>query len=217
MVMKNTLLSLPDIIGLRRRAQSLAVLDAIMSPDWQYRYYSFNSKWDVDEMMASRKNGSGEELYVLFTRFGAILKGFDHESLMSPWARDDQSLWPLIFESVPTVFEQFLKEPSFDIPDTTFCVWRQNSDSSWQVSSIEYPDTDEGADGSEEQLALFAGGPELYLEFAKEYFEKSVPLETVKQIYGHEPITELAVSQLNPDADPKSLDAELPEIGYPSR
>jgi hypothetical protein len=215
--MKNTLLSLPDIIGLRRRAQSLAVLDAIMSPDWQYRYYSFNSKWDSGEMMASRKNGSGDELYVLFTRFGAILKGFDHESLMSPWARDDQSLWPLIFDSVPTAFEQFLKEPSFDIPDTTFCIWRQNSDSSWQVSNIEYPDANEGADGSEEQLALFAGGPELYLEFAEEYFEKSVQLETVKQVYRHEPITELAVSQLNPDADPKSLDAELSEIGYPSR
>lgn len=84
MVVKNTLLRLPDIIGLRRRAQSLAVLDAIMSPDWQYRYYLFNSKWDADEMMASRKNGSGDELYVLFTRFGAIFKGFDHESLMSP-------------------------------------------------------------------------------------------------------------------------------------
>lgn len=115
------------------------------------------------------------------------------------------------------MFEQFLKEPSFDIPDTTFCIWRLNSDSSWQASNIEYPDADEGADGSEEQLALFAGGPELYLEFAKEYFEKSIPLETVKQIYRHEPITELDLRQLNPDADLKSLDAGLPEIGYPSR
>lgn len=84
---KKTLLQLPDVDALRQKTQSLAVLDAILSPDWQYQYYSCNSKWDVDEMMASRKNGCGDELCILFNRSGAILKGFDHESCMSPWAR----------------------------------------------------------------------------------------------------------------------------------
>jgi hypothetical protein len=55
MVMRSTLSVLPDVNTLRRKAQALAVLDAIMSPDWQYRYYSFNSQWDRNEMMASRK------------------------------------------------------------------------------------------------------------------------------------------------------------------
>jgi hypothetical protein len=123
MVMKSTLSILPDVVTLRRKAQSLALLDAIMSPNWQYRYYSFNSKWGTDEMMASRKNGSGDELYILFSPFGAILKGFDHESLMSPWTREDQSLWPQVFDGVPMVFKHFLGEPAFDIPNTTFCVW----------------------------------------------------------------------------------------------
>jgi hypothetical protein len=208
---------LPEVVGLRRRAQSLAVLDAIMSPDWQYRYYSFNSKWDLGEMMASRKNGSGDELYILFNSFGAILKGFDHESYMSPWARDDQSLWPLIFDGVPAVFEQFLKEPSFDIPNTTFCVWRQNNDSSWHVAAVKYPDADESSDGSEEQLALFAGGPERYVQFAGEYFEKTIPIEPVERIYQHEAISDLNIRQLNPEMDRQSLDAELIEIGYPSK
>jgi hypothetical protein len=160
MVMKSTLWILPDAVTLRRKAQSLALLDAIMSPNWQYRYYSFNSKWGTDEMMASRKNGSGDELYILFSPFGAILKGFDHESLMSPWTREDQSLWPQVFDGVPMVFKHFLGEPAFDIPNTTFCVWRQDADPSWQIGTVEYPDADESSDGSEEQLALFAGGPE---------------------------------------------------------
>jgi hypothetical protein len=216
MVLKNTLSILPDPTNLRRKAQSLAVLDAIMSPEWQYRYYLFNSKWDTREMMASRKNGSGDELYILFTRFGAILKGFDHESFMSPWAREDQSLWPGIFDGVPAVFSEFLSEPSFDISNTTFCIWRQNGDTLWRRGDIEYPDGDESADGSEEQLALFAGGPELYLDFAKEYFEKSVPLETVRQIYEHEPFSQLDIRRLNPEVDLESLEEELSEIGYPS-
>jgi hypothetical protein len=217
MVMKNTLLTLPDVVSLRRKAQSLAVLDAIMSPDWQYRYYSFNSTWGKDEMIASRKNGSGDELYILFNPFGAILKGFDHESFMSPWAREDQSLWPLIFDGVPAVFQQFLREPSFDIPNTTFCVWRRSDDASWQVANVEYPDSDEGSDGSEVQLSLYAGGPQPYLEFAKEYFERDLDLEAVSQVYRHEPITEVRVKQLNPEIDLQSLDAELLEIGYPSK
>jgi len=214
--MKSTLSVLPDVTTLRRKAQSLAVLDAIMSPDWEYRYYSFNAKWDADEMMASRKNGSGDELYVLFNRVGAILKGFDHESSMSPWEREDQSLWPQVFDHVPSEFRTFLKEPSFDIPNTTFCVWRRNEDSLWHVGNIEYPDGDEKSDGSEEQLSLFAGGPELYVNFANEYFEQTIPLEAVGHVYRHEVLTEAVVKELNQDADIASLGPELTSIGYPS-
>jgi hypothetical protein len=155
MVMRNTLAVLPDVATLRRKAQALAVLDAIMSPEWQYRYYSFNSRWDTNERMASRKNGSGDELYVLFNSFGAIMKGFDHESFMSPWAREDQSLWPGIFDGVPGEFQSFLKEPAFDIPNTTYCLWRRDANATWQVGNIEYPEGDANSDGSEEQLALF--------------------------------------------------------------
>jgi hypothetical protein len=216
MVMKSTLSVLPDVITLRRKAQSLAVLDAIMSPDWQYRYYSFNAQWDADEMMASRKNGSGDELYVLFNPVGAIMKGFDHESFMSPWAREDESLWPQIFDQVPAEFRAFLKEPAFDIPNTTFCVWRRNEDSSWHVGNIEYPDGDEKSDGSEEQLSIFTGGPELYVEYASEYFERAIPLEIVNLVYHHEVLTETVVKQLNHDADIAVLEPELSSIGYPS-
>lgn len=216
MVMKSTLSVLPDVVTLRRKAQALAVLDAIMSPDWQYRYYSFNSQWDADEMVASRKNGSGDELYVLFNPSGAILKGFDHESFMSPWAREDQSQWPRIFDFVPEEFQSFLKEPAFDIPNTTFCIWRRNADASWQAGNIEYPDGDENSDGSDEQLALFAGGPDLYVRFAKEYFEQAIPLEAVARVYSHQVLTDTIIKQLNPQSDLPSLEPDLVEIGYPS-
>ncbi len=50
-----------------------------MSPEWEYRYYSINSKWDEGEMMASMRNGSGDEYFILFDSHGAIMKGFDHD------------------------------------------------------------------------------------------------------------------------------------------
>jgi hypothetical protein len=124
MVLKTRLSALPDIEGLRKLTKSLAMLDAIMSPEWEYRYYSFNSTWGPGEMMASMRNGQGDEYFILFDSHGAIMKGFDHESAMSPWSADEEKTWPGIFDDVPEEFKSFLSEPAFSIPETTFCIWR---------------------------------------------------------------------------------------------
>lgn len=207
--------ALPATGILRAKAQSLAVLDAIMSPEWQYRYYFFNSKWGDGEMMASMTDSCGDNFFILFNQHGAILKGFDHESFMSPWARDGQPLWPGIFKGVPTEFDQFLVEPAFDMPNTTFCLWRKHADSAWLAGPIEYPDGDEGSDGSEELLSIFVGGPECYKEFAHCYYEKEVPLEILERIYSHQPLTDEMIGALNSGLSLSNLQKDLNEIGYP--
>jgi hypothetical protein len=88
MVQKQRLASFPDVESLKRLSQSLAMLDAILSPDWEFRYYSFNSKWNAGEMMASMRNGSGDDYFILFNSSGAIIKGFAHESPMSPFVNE---------------------------------------------------------------------------------------------------------------------------------
>ncbi|MEO6655099.1 MAG: hypothetical protein ABIO36_03375 [Pyrinomonadaceae bacterium] len=88
MVTKARLNELANIENLERLCKSLAMLDAIMSPEWEYRYFSFNSKWADRERLASMRNGSGDEYYIWFGAIGAIIKGFDHESEMSPYATD---------------------------------------------------------------------------------------------------------------------------------
>jgi hypothetical protein len=87
MVTENRLKTLPGPDQLKSLCQSLAMLDAIMSPDWEYRYYSFDSKWGLDEMMASMQNGQGDDFFILFNNNGAVIKGFDHEAPMSPYAK----------------------------------------------------------------------------------------------------------------------------------
>ncbi len=51
-------------------SRSLAMLDAIMSPEWEYRYFSFNANWDASlgERMASMRNGSGDEYFAICWR-----------------------------------------------------------------------------------------------------------------------------------------------------
>ena len=207
---------LPDIDALRRLSQSLAMLDAIISPQWESRYYSFNSTWGSGEMIASMRNGSGDDYFLLFNAAGAILKGFAHESPMTPYANRDYKVWPGVLDNVPTEFASFLSEPAFTLEDTTFCLWRRHVDSNWQVGKIEYPSEDLDPDGSDALLAILDGQAATYREFAESYYERSVDLSSIEKIYQHRPLTQELISALNPELSPEDLSADILEIAYPS-
>jgi len=214
MVTKKRLANLPNIDALKKLCQSLAVLDAIMCPDWEYRYFSFNSKWGEGEMMASMRNGSGDEYFILFNSQGAIIKGFAHESSMSPWSSGTNQVWPGVLDQVPSEFRAFLSEPAFSMDETTFCIWRRAEDQSWQTGPIEYPEG-EDSDGSEELLFALDGDPKSYQESAEEYYECAVDLGSVTAIYEHQPLRLETVKQLNPDVSLESLKSDVAEIDYP--
>ncbi len=198
------------------------MLDAILSADWEFRYYSFNSKWDTGKMMASMRDGSGDDYFILFYSHGVIIKGFAHESPMSPFANEPPKVWSGVLESVPNEFQDFLAEPAFSIEATTFCIWRRYSDSSWQIGDIAYPegldpDTSENdPDGSEELLSILDGRPSSYHSFATYYFEEEIPLSAIQHIYEHKPLTKEIVSQLNAEITLDELRDDIEEIGYPS-
>jgi hypothetical protein len=62
---------LPGIATVRDRSRSLAMLDAILSPEWDSRYFSFDSAWSPTEEMASMRDGSGNDYFVVFSAAGA--------------------------------------------------------------------------------------------------------------------------------------------------
>jgi hypothetical protein len=211
---------LSSIDDLERLTQSIAMLDAIVSPNWEYRYFSFNAAWDASrkERMASMRDGSGDEYFMVISPKGAILKGFDHEAPMSPWQRDPVAVWPVVLEGVPEAFASFLTEPAFSMSDCTFCIWREPSDEHWQHGAIVFPVTDaDDPDGSAELLCMFDGKPETYVDFATEYYEKALDINVVRKIYGHEILTPLIVAELNPQAEWESTAKDADEILYPVR
>jgi hypothetical protein len=215
MVSQTKLSSLPDIERLRMLSQSLAMLDAIMFPEWEFRYYSFNSKWGEGEMTASMRDGSGDEYFILFNPHGAVMKGFAHESPMSPYAAESGKPWSSVLDEVPDEFKDFLSEPAFSIGDVTFCLWRKNTDSSWQVGSIDYPEGND-PDGSEELLFILDGQPSTYKEFAEEYYDRAVDLAAVGYVYQHKPLTDEIIKMLNADVSKGDLKSDIEEIGYPA-
>lgn len=195
---------LPSIPQMHRITQSLAMLDAILCPEWEYRYYSFNSKWGPGEEMASMRNGSGDDWFLLLGSTGAALKGFSHE------LADDPELAQNIQERVPADFGAFLDEPAFSMECATFCYWRKVSDSSW--NKVDSTLTD---DGSNDMLALLVSEPSAYKAWAEDYYEIPVSLEAVAALFSHQPLNDSMIVALNPAADLSSVYSDATEIGYP--
>jgi hypothetical protein len=188
MISTKNLTELQDINSLKMLLKSLAVLDLIMSPEWDSRYYSYNSKWSDEEEMSSMRNGCGDEFFVLFSKYGCFIKGFDHESEMSSWSTPEQKPWPGIYNGIPDVLESALSEPAFSTENVSFCYWRLTNDHSWSRGVFELPSSDD-PDGAEYLLKILDGNPSSYQEYCEEYFEEDIPLSPIREIYSHMPIT----------------------------
>jgi hypothetical protein len=215
--------ALPDIDTIRDRSRALAVLDAILSPEWESRYYSFDASWSADEEMASMRDGSGGDYSIVFSKAGTFIRCFDHESPMSPYATG--ALWPGLVESVPEVFAGCVTEPAFiaegapggDLLRATACLWRETGDDGWHTGDIAFPDDDDAdPDGAGWLLDLLTDPePTGYVQFAEEYFEVQVDVQAVRLVYALTPLTEELVQWLNPDRSLADLADDLAEIGYP--
>ena len=211
LISTNNLVPLPTAQGLRDLLQSMAMLDAIICPEWEYRYYSFNSNWSKGEEMGSMRNGQGDDLFALFNSYGCFLKGFVHDSPAAEFGTD-----PLAsYAECPPQFASCLAEPAFKTDDVTFCIWRSFDDSQWRQSRAVSP-SDGEFDGSGDLLSPLDGNPETYWEWAESYYERDIALDAVKAIYERQRLTEEQVQLLNPALQLKHIQNDLREIGYPT-
>ncbi|WP_033216067.1 hypothetical protein [Kitasatospora phosalacinea] len=214
--------SLPETPVVLERCRALAVLDAILSPVWEDRYYSCDSRWAPRETMASMRDGCGNEYSIVFTAAGAFARGFDHESALSPAGRGAAGPWPGLLGGVPEAFRAQVEEPAFSDGEgwleATVCFWREAADTAWRASEpAPVPgggDEDGGAAGLFE--LLLDGRPEAYRSFAEEYYEVGVDLEAVRHVYAQRPLTREVVRALNPELDLTELAEDIAEIGYPT-
>ncbi|WTW99993.1 hypothetical protein OG216_44530 [Streptomycetaceae bacterium NBC_01309] len=208
---------LPDIAELKNRSRALAMLDAVMSPDWESRYYSFDSHWSPQEEMASMRNGSGDDYAMVFSPAGVFARGYDHESPMDRASRP----WPDLVDSVPESLVAQVTEPAFCHPDgtprMTVCFWREVHDDAWHCGDVALP-TGHGpdADGADRLFdVLVDGRPEAYREFAEDYYETEVDLDAVRRVYALQPLTVDLVARLNPETSLHDLADDRTQIGYP--
>jgi hypothetical protein len=198
---------LPDRKTLQTICKAISVLDAIISQEWEYRYYSYNNKWADNEEFCEMRNGSGDQMLILFRQDGCVINGFAHEF--------EQQNKKNLTKNLPSIFDVFIFGEPVKTIGTTFCLWTTEQ-KNWQVGQIE---NYEG--NSEEMLSIFDGNPQTYIDWATEYFEESyvesgIPLDTVTEIYSGQTLTkEMVLTIVEELEDWEQLEADLNEIGYP--
>lgn len=209
---------LPGASRLRELCRALAVLDVVLDPDSEDRYHHYDPEWAPGEEVAIARDGSGNEYSIVFTSGGVYVRGFDHESQMSPYATDDGKPWPGVLDSVPDRFRAQADEPAFadetGTPYVTVCLWREPGDDAWRHGDIDFPGGYE--DGADWLFDLLTDGtPDVFRDWAQEYYEQPVDLDAVRHLYAGRPLTDEVVTTLNPATTLTAIADDISRIGYP--
>jgi hypothetical protein len=199
--------ALPDAASLKSLSKALAALDAINSPDWEYRYYSYSADWAEGEEVLTMRDGEGDEMLILFRTEGCVINGFLHEY--------DQPDKAQITRGLPSYFDDFIFGEPVNSIGTTFCLCYTPAHG-WQTGGMANEE-----DGSEELLFIFDGKPETYAEWADEYYgdetdRAPMDVAAVAQVYQGATLTkELVLRIVDEVEDWAQLADDLQAIGYP--
>lgn len=197
---------LPNPKELKQLCKSISTLEAILSPEWEYRFYSYQKDWSATEEFCEMRDGEGNQLLIVFKSNGTALNGFAHESQMI-----DQKE---ILSKIPMEFNDFIFEEPVKSIGSSFCIWQTKSDTYWQIGDIQYSNNSY-YDGSEELLKLLDGKAMTYKVWADEYYEIELDLKLVEEIFQGNIITKDIVTKINPELnDFEKLKSDLQEIGY---
>lgn len=198
---------LPDPARLRAHLRALAVLDATIGDDPRFCRYTFDATWAPGKEVALMENGSGDDFSVVFTPAGVLIRGFDHESEMSPYGTDDEQVWPGVIDEVPAALRPLLDEPAFHdecigAPRVTACLWRETHDTVWRAgSTITFPAGSKDPDGSGFLFWILVNrSPETVRAHFEDYYERPVPLDAVRHVLAGHPLTPAITTALNPAA-----------------
>ncbi len=199
--------ALPDAAALKTISKALAVLDAINSPDPEYRYYTYNAGWGEGEEVLEMSDGEGDQMLVLFRPEGCVINGY-----LDGYDQPDKAQ---VTRGLPACFDDFIFGEPVNSIGTTFCLWYTPAHG-WQTGVVENED-----DGSEELLFMLDGNPETYADWADEYYGEETgrsPMDvaSVAKIYRGETLTKVIVLGVVDELEDWSqLQEDVQAIGYP--
>ena len=205
--------TIPGIPELIRKSKAMALLDAIIMRDWEFRYYSFDSNWGSREMMASMRNGSGDHYFIHFQENGAFIKEYDQSAILLK-EYNNASILKELSKNLPTTFKDSVLEPAFEMDQISFLSWKIKGEENWKTGdtsifskeAVAYPVN---------HIAIVTGDYSDYLDWAEEYYETKIDRVTAYSIFDGDPLTNDMVRKLNPDASLEDLEEDIKEIDYP--
>ena len=193
-----SLLSVKKMIEkITNNLKSIALLEAIICPEWEYRCYSYNSKWDEGEEMASMRNGSGDEWFLWIKNGFAALKVMSHEFGVLTGIDS-------IKDKFPNEYASFISESAFSINEST---------SLWYLNGTQWIRFDVNEEEANNLVKVFNWTPLEYKDWAEEYYENELSLKAIENVMSGN-LTENDIHLLNEDLSVKDLEEVISEIGY---
>ncbi|NHZ89606.1 hypothetical protein F2P45_11350 [Massilia sp. CCM 8733] len=163
-----------SLAQLRRAMQCAAMCAAAVTSKDGLRAFWYHENWSDSISMGKYDNGAGDNVVAFFTSDGkALIKGFDHESEVSPHARDEYEIWPGIYDGIPSEFLSLLQDEAAEYEHATFCCWCEDGQT-WKTGNAHIPD--EIDDGAEWLLGVVQMDADEFIEWGKSYYEATFDL-----------------------------------------
>lgn len=175
------------------QSQSLALCDLILMPEWENRYFSFDSKWDEqnNEKMASMRDGEGNEYFILFNESGAIGKALE---------LDQANNQPYDKKLIPEELSGFLSEPAFSNEYYTSYFWNLKNSKEWLSTS---------ATEKINILKFLENNADYYKVWAENYYDIDINNDAIQLVFNEHRLSQDIIEALNPDVDIESLNEEI--------
>lgn len=204
-----------------------AITVAVLSVLTGSKYPRFVLNVNADNSRCLRvDDGAGNNISVLFSKSGVFIKGFDHESPMSPFSKPFK-ICAGIYYGFPEALRSYLENPEaigeedydkfpgkfekggpeVELTPVTFCAWWDRTAKKWQCGDIEFPEFKRlESDGASFLLGC------LNSDWLEENYEFSD--ELLKAVTKGQPLTEALTADLDKTPDPAKLATFLEKIGY---
>lgn len=204
---------IPSPPRLQELMRALALLDSLVLPDWEDRTFSYDPAWDDGAAMASMRDGCGDWFAIRFpSAGGAVVRGFAHESAMSPWRNNTETLWPQLFDGLPPRYSWAREADGFVAEEVTFCLWFDNR---WTRGPVVFPSDVHDPDGSQRLLALLRDDPQTWLDLAQDVYERTFDRQAVAAVYASTPLDAALAARFDPDMPFYNAESLAKELEYP--
>lgn len=221
MITSRDLSAIPDPRRLRQRLLGLSVLDSLLNGfSIEFDFYP---DWSSGVEAAVRDNESGDILNVFFCQGGTLIKGFAHESYMSPYGDapfEPQEVgglqcFPGLLDGVPEALLPFCLDSEGGIESPTTVIWCL-PEGTWRRGDFAWPEgssVPEDPDLSGDLLRPLGMSVDDYTLWAREYYgAESLERADVEAIFAGSVLTRELASRIQPEW--RSTRTRLRQTGY---
>lgn len=205
---------LPTPETLYKTCQSLAMLDAILDPAGNFRYFGFDQYWDDQQAMAEMRDGNGSHYFIMLSNMKEDAQPYVVGKLFAKSLTQTADVPKINNIANNSPLQDFLDEDAFKHDEASLYFYQLANESVWSVTPAieDIP-----------FLGFLAHKEVAYIPWARDYYqpdfepdsEITIDEQIVADIFAYKPLNKEMVQRLNPLVNIAQLVDDILDIGYP--